>query len=307
MNLREWALPVYTILLQLSIGLLLFLWIIRSLYIKQLSPSAMDKILKRPMLVVFISIIVAIFGAHFHLSQPFLSFLAILNLGSSWLSREIFFTMLTFFTCAVLLDQIWHHGGKRQLCKTILGWAAIVFGFVSIFCMSKIYLLPYQVPWNHWTTILLFISSSLILGIASTCALLVMDVIFAYDQDQVLDKERTLILRQSIKWLVALAGVMMVVIVFLNAKQIRVTQQAGELEQVSLSLLLGLYKWLFVLRFSFLIIGIVLLAIAAIWFIDKEIAFTRTMTLVYLAFLFLLVSEILGRFLFYATHVRMGL
>jgi len=87
MNLREWALPLYTILMQLAVGTLLVLWILRFLYLKQFGESIMDRILRRPVMVMFFTILAAIIGSHLHLSNPLLSFLAVLNVKNSWLSR----------------------------------------------------------------------------------------------------------------------------------------------------------------------------------------------------------------------------
>ena len=93
MNVREWALPVYTILMQLAVGAMLGLWIIRAVAIRQYGRSTIDHIIRIPVLAVFLTVVVAIVGSHFHLSQPLFSLLATLNLRSSWLSREILFTI----------------------------------------------------------------------------------------------------------------------------------------------------------------------------------------------------------------------
>ncbi|HWQ84371.1 MAG TPA: DmsC/YnfH family molybdoenzyme membrane anchor subunit, partial [Anaerolineales bacterium] len=96
MNLREWALPIYTILMQLAVGTLLVLWLIRRFNLERVGGEAMVRILRRPVLVMFFTILIAIIGSHLHLSNPLLSFLAVLNIKYSWLSREIVFTVLTF-------------------------------------------------------------------------------------------------------------------------------------------------------------------------------------------------------------------
>ena len=78
MNLREWALPVYTILMQLAIGGFLTLWTIRSLSASKLSKAELDSLTRNPLTIIFITVIVGIIGSHFHLSRPYLSFLAAL-------------------------------------------------------------------------------------------------------------------------------------------------------------------------------------------------------------------------------------
>jgi hypothetical protein len=49
-----------------------------------------------------------------------------------------------------------------------------------------------------------------------------------------------------------------------------------------------------------------MLLLAGVWMLKKSKALTELVTPVYLACLLAMVAEILGRFLFYATHVRLG-
>ena len=87
MNVREWALPVYTILMQLATGAILMLWILRWLASPKFSPSEMDRIIRNPVMVILVTIIVAMGASHFHLSKPLHSFYAFRNFQTSWLSR----------------------------------------------------------------------------------------------------------------------------------------------------------------------------------------------------------------------------
>jgi len=87
MNVREWALPVYTILMQLAVGALFVLWSIRALARFKMNSNEIDRMMQNPIFIISFTILIAIIGAHFHLSRPFHSFLAALNFRSSWLSR----------------------------------------------------------------------------------------------------------------------------------------------------------------------------------------------------------------------------
>jgi DMSO reductase anchor subunit len=79
MNVREWALPVYTILIQLAVGALFVLWLIRTLANSKFNHQEIDRIIRNPILVIALTVVVAMGGSHFHLSKPFESFLAVLN------------------------------------------------------------------------------------------------------------------------------------------------------------------------------------------------------------------------------------
>jgi len=307
MNLREWALPLYTILMQLAVGTLLVLWILRFLNLKQVGESTMDRILRRPVMVMFFTILAAIIGSHLHLSNPLLSFLAVLNVKNSWLSREIVFTVLTFLSCAALVDLLGNPQAGRQGLKTALGWTMVFLGFTSIYCMGSIYKLPTQAPWNHWSTILQFYGSSLLLGVTAAAALLVMDTIFSQEHEPELAEVRQQLMGRSLGLFAGLASFALILIIGLNTLQILDTGRGEELAQTSLSLLTGLYRPLLTVRVATLGVAVGIFILVVVRLSRKGYELPRLVIPVYLACFLALVAEILGRFLFYASHVRLGL
>jgi DMSO reductase anchor subunit len=178
MNLREWALPVYTILMQLAIGALFSLWVIRTLSDSKYGKEKMDQITTVPVLIIFSTIVLAMIGSHFHLSKPFLSFLAIRNFRYSWLSREIVFTIFVFIFTGLLLFMLRFGKGYHRL-KLGLGWGAILAGFATVYCMASIYLLPTQIAWNSFATIISYYAVMLLLGTTSLIVILLMDLRFS--------------------------------------------------------------------------------------------------------------------------------
>ena len=307
MNVREWALPVYTILMQLATGALFILWLARSFSLRDNLSSKIDKILRRPVMVIFFTVLVAIIGSHFHLSNPLQSFMAVANFKHSWLSREIVFTILMFFTCAALVDQLGKYEGRHTRVITWLGRMTVFFGAASIFCMSSIYRLPTQAPWDDWSTVLLFFGSSLLLGVTTAAALGVMDNIYGRGREAELADERMSILRSSFGWMSAVITATLILVVVVNFVQILAVGNGDQLAQTSMSLLLGLYQPLLIFRFVILLVGVGMFILATFWLVKQGKSIQELVTPVYLACLFVLVAEILGRFLFYATHVRMGI
>ncbi len=306
MNLREWALPVYTVLMQLAIGTFAALWTIRSLNIAKFGRAEIERLTRNPLTILFFTVIVAMIGSHFHLSRPYLSFLAVLNVGSSWLSREIVFTVL-FFTIlgSLWLLQMVIHG--RETLKSVLGWVAIVLGCVAIYCMAHIYLLPTQAAWNTPITIYTFFSTAVLLGALAMAAILVLDLKFLEIRKLEEPAARVEIVHRSLRWLAVVAFVMAWVVIALNVFQILALRSQGGIAQISLDLLLDLYQPLWVLRFVTLLAGVGWLVVTValnLW--KKNTAKDLTMP-VYMACLLVLIGEILGRFLFYATHVRLGI
>jgi anaerobic dimethyl sulfoxide reductase subunit C (anchor subunit) len=310
MNLREWALPLYTVLMQLATGMLLVFWVIRHQLLKQLSSLEVDKILRKPMLMVFLTPIVAMVGSHFHLSDPWISFLAILNVLHSWLSREVLLSVLFFITVTLLFYFTWFFMGEKQRLKTILGWVGVALGITGIFSMSMCYLIPAQPAWDHPFTMALFYCSALILGTISAFTILFMDAIFSGENEPELTNVRYNILRWASRRLMVVILVVMVLIVAMNSIRVMNYQTEApndQLTQTTLALLLVLYQPLFIMRFITLIGGAGLFALVNHWLVKKRKSLKELVIPVYLSCLMLLMAEILGRFLFYAAHIRVGL
>lgn len=307
MNLREWALPVYTILFQLATGSLFILWVIRTLFKDKYSEKVLDKIVHRPILVIFFTLLFALVGAHFHLSNPLQSFLAILNFLHSWLSREIVFTILAFLSCGALIDQLNTSAGKGHRRITILGWMAITFGAASIFCMSSIYRLSTQPSWNQLGTVLLFLLSAIITGVMASITFLVMDAIFIKDLEPGMDEIRNTVILKSLGWLPYLGVFTVIAITAINVLLILFHNAGGGIAESSMGLLFGLYLPLFIFRFAFLLVGMGTFIFISNRLVRQQSNISDLVIPVYAACFFVVLSEILGRFLFYATHVRIGI
>jgi anaerobic dimethyl sulfoxide reductase subunit C (anchor subunit) len=306
MNVREWALPIYTILMQIAVGTFLMLWIIRVKGRSELDEQEMYPIMINPMTIGVFTIIVAMIGAHFHLSKPYLSLMSILNFRSSWLSREITFTILFFFTAGFLWFLQIKKSNQIKL-KSIIGWIAILFGWVTIYCMAQIYLLPTQISWNSSLTIAYFLTTTLLLGATATAAIMIMDLRFAEVRGAEAPPYRIPILRDSLTWLTILTFIMVIAVFAITIFQILFLEKAEPPAATSLDLLLGLYRPLFILRLFMMFIGVVWLIYSMVQVTQIGRSVRDLLTPIYASCLFVMVGEILGRFLFYATHVRLGI
>ncbi len=306
MNVREWALPVYTILMQLAVGALLSLWLIRTAAVRQYGRSTIDHIMRIPVLAIFLTIIAAIIGSHFHLSHPIFSLLAALNLRSSWLSREVVFTISFMGAVGSLSYLQWFVRGYPRL-KTSLGWMGIIAGSLSVYCMSAIYLLPTHSSWNSPLTIISFLLTVLILGVTTAAVLLIMDLKVSEVAGAPATAVRRQIVHRSFIWLAGVALITAVIILTLNLLLIKSFSQGDISAQTSLVLLLDLYQSLFGLRYIALFTGVGWFSLVAFnLYRNRETRYDIAKP-IYLACLLVLIAEILGRFLFYATHVRTGI
>lgn len=306
MNLREWALPVYTIMIQLATGAILSLWVIRLFGIRKFGRDALDRMTKIPMLIIFSTIILAMVGAHFHLSKPFLSILAVLNYRTSWLSREIIFTIVFFLITGCLSFLLWYVRGYHRV-KEILGWIAILAGVIDIYCMAHIYLLPTQISWNSPATIPTYYGTTLLLGATSLASILLIDLNFSEVQELEGIGIRTEIVRKAILWLTATAVLAAALVVSLNLYQIAALRDSEyKSAQISLHLLLDLYQPLLMMRFGLLLLGVGWLVTSIMSMALGTKAAQELIGSVYLSCMLVMTAEILQRFLFFATHVRIG-
>ena len=174
-NLREWALPVYTIMMQMAAGTMLMLWLVYIGVARRYGKLVADQLSHNLVMIVFVTVIAAMIGSHFHLSRPFLSVFAVMNLKSSWLSREVFFTIVF----AALVGSLWllqrlRIGPPRVYLA--VGWGAVAMGLVTVYCMSHVYLLPTQVAWNSLVTPVTFFSTAFLLGNLAMAALLLINL-----------------------------------------------------------------------------------------------------------------------------------
>lgn len=305
MNVREWALPVYTILMQLSVGTLLMLWIAREVHIRQFAEAEINRIMKFPVTIIFTTACLAMAGSHFHLSKPLHSYLAVLNFRTSWLSREIVFTVFFFFTLSSMLALHWLQNDKTKL-KTFLGWLAVLFGFALVFCMAHIYLLPAQPAWNSPFTVLSFFLTMLLLGNIALPAMLLVD--FSFSNVLTLERfdQQYLLIRRVLIWSTAASALIWLMAVALNFYQTLMLRLGDRWTQTSFELLTNLYRPLLVLRLGLPLLGIAILAISVFSAVRRNRAIQELMVPIYASCIFVIVGEILGRFLFYATHIRIG-
>jgi anaerobic dimethyl sulfoxide reductase subunit C (anchor subunit) len=305
MNLREWALPVYTILVQLSVGSMLALWLIRVRFMPIYGQEELERMMRNPVAALMITILTAMIGSFFHLSRPILAFLAIINLGKSWLSREIVFTVMMFGAVA-LLWFMQSNVSQRVRIKTGLGWATIFFGFAATFCMTQLYLLPTQASWDTFFTVASFFSSVVLLGACASLTMLVVDLRYTQIQNPQNLGAHPLMIRRALP---VYAGVVVVTAIGILAQYgflMDILNTGSDTAMASLRLYLGLYAPLLIFRLLAMVAGVVWLVVAVLRTLRSG-NLTKLTFQAYMACLLLLVSEILGRFLFYATHIRTGI
>ncbi|MCJ7434978.1 MAG: dimethyl sulfoxide reductase anchor subunit, partial [Anaerolineales bacterium] len=93
MNIREWALLIFSILGQLATGMLLVLLIVRTYAVRKVGVEKAAQLTDMPLYMVVPIMILALLASLFHLGKLANVIGAVPNLASSWLSREVVFAV----------------------------------------------------------------------------------------------------------------------------------------------------------------------------------------------------------------------
>ncbi|UYU31415.1 dimethyl sulfoxide reductase anchor subunit family protein [Siccibacter colletis] len=190
--MHEIPLLMFTLLMQMSVGLTLFI----SLALLLLSGEETAKTTRLmivPLLVGCVSAGVGLICSMLHLGYPLNALNALRHFASSWLSREIIFAgaYLAMLGAATLLALL-----KHVLWRWLMPFA-LALGLIDIFCMSAIYAHSGVMTWTHYTTWLLFFGSVGVTGAVAQSWLV------AHPQEQAV--RSTLLWSGAITALVALA------------------------------------------------------------------------------------------------------
>ncbi len=106
-----------------------------------------------------------------HLGKPQFCYRALNNLRHSWVSREIlttmaFYHLLLGYTLVTAFPTLisWLPRGLSTAIPELIGWGAIIFGPLGLYCMSQCYRIKARPFWDHPHVYGAFFSSALILG-----------------------------------------------------------------------------------------------------------------------------------------------
>jgi len=207
---------------------------------------------------------------------------------------------------AITAWQSRYHPERHRL-TTRVGWLSLLFGLIVVYCMARIYLLPTQLAWNSSLVILSFFGTSLLLGTMTIACLLVLDLKFTEVQKESHLELHTSVVNRAIDWLVPASLILAVAEVAITFMQLEQLKGAAPTLQISLELLLRLYGPLYIGRLILLIGTPLWMAYSVRRLRSSSLPGQDLVMPIYMSCLLLLIAEIVGRFLFYATHIRVGL
>jgi len=306
MNARDWALITFTILVQMSVGSIWVLGVAHFFAARKYGNEEADRLSDRALLALVPVIVLAFIASLLHLGNPFNAYRAVTNLGSSWLSREIFFGVIFAVLAFVFAFLQWRKLGSFVL-RNVIAWLAALDGLVLVFSMSHIYMLPAEPAWNTWATPVSFFATTFLLGALAMGVAFVAN--YAYLQRKQADcaEAQCTLMREAMRW-IAVAAVLLVGMELVVLPMYLVTVAGGSAAGLaSVKLMAGTYGWVLALRVLLAFIGAGVFAMFLYRNAMSEGHEKMLGSLTYAAFIVVLVAEVLGRVLFYASHVRIGI
>lgn len=306
MNTTELALVIFTIFAQMSVGAFLVLGGVHFFATRYAGIEEADKLSTYALLAIGPVMVVGLIVSFFHLGNPINAPRAIMNLGTSWLSREILFGVLfagAGFLFALMQWRKWGSAGLRN----IIALVAAVFGLGLVFSMAMVYYsLPAVPAWNNWATLVSFFATTILLGAVAISAAFVGAYAYLHSRKQESSDKQRQILAITLRWMALVSLVVLGVQLVVQPIYMGYLASAGPVAEKSAAILVDENGMLFALRFVLLFLGAGLFS----FFIYKFARSARNIgllsTLAFAAFAMVLAGELIGRYLFYSSFARIG-
>jgi anaerobic dimethyl sulfoxide reductase subunit C (anchor subunit) len=306
MDIREWALIIFTILGQMSVGAFVVLGIVHFYAQRKAGVEEASRLSDRALLAIGPVLVLGMLASLLHLGSPLNAPRAVVNFGSSWLSREILFGVIfAVFGAAFALMQ-WRKIGTFAL-RNVIAWITALVGIALVYSMAQVYMLEAQPSWNTWATPVLFFTTAFLLGSLAMGAAFVANYAFVKRTNPECEDTQCSLLRDVTR------GIAIASVVLLGVELIAIPLQtaylgAGPAAAVeSVKVLVEQFAVLYGLRLVLAFIGAGVFALF-LYRTALTAGQEKTLgTLVYSAFVLVLIAEVIGRYLFYITHVKIGI
>lgn len=307
METRELALIAFTILSQMSVGAFVVLGIVNFYAVRKAGEVEADRMSDRALLAIGPVLVLGIIASFFHLGNPLNAPLAVLNFGSSWLSREIAFVVVFSILGAIFAFMQWRKLGTMQVRRSLAVIAAVI-GLAQVISMAMVYMLPTQPYWNTYGTVVAFLSTAFLLGSLAVGVALVANYTYLRRKNPDCAETQCALLRDVVKGIAVVSIVLLGVELVASPLQLSLLAATGNPAAIeSAGLLYGEYGVVFALRLVLAVLGAGVFALFLYRSATTEGRERLMGNLVYAAFAVVLVAEVIGRFLFYAAHTKIGL
>lgn len=286
----EWQLVFFTILTQMAVGTFTF-WGLPALLIPAPNPFSEGFYPEVQLAVVLVLLAFGTLSAGLHLGRPSHAFFAISNLKNSWLSREVLLGSSFGLLVLILWIRRWL-GAPFSVLDQLFILAGIIFGLALVYGISRLYMLRTVPAWNNPGTPAEFLVTTFLSGalVVNTLWFILISWLGAAPID--FDLRR-------------LFGFSTLLILFFSTAQFSIfifkvlsLNSQGGVAADSIRLLWTDLRSILIWRSVFIFIGVGLLVL--------QLMIGLPPLFFLLAYGLILISEILGRFLFYMFYQREG-
>ena len=178
-----------------------------------------------------------------------------MNLGTSWLSREILFGVLFAgfgFLFALMQWRRWGSAGLRN----VLALVAAVFGLGLVISMAMVYYsLPSVPAWNHWVTLASFFATTVLLGAVAISAAFVGAFAYLHKAQARGVGETAPHPHHTLRWMALVSLVVLGFQLVIQPLYMGYLASAGPVAEKSAAILVDEYGMLFALRYVLLFLG----------------------------------------------------
>ncbi len=306
MNMHDWSLIAFTILAQMSVGAFVILGIVHFVALRQAGEAEANQLSNRALLAIGPVLLLGMFASLLHLGNPLNAYLAISNLGGSWLSLEILLGVIFAVLGGIFAIMQWRNIGSFTI-RNVVALLAAVTGLVLVYAMARIYMLEAQPAWNTPFTLISFYTTAFLLGSLAIGAAFVANYAYLQRKSDADLQTQAQLLRDNIRWIALLSIGLLGVVLIMMPLHVASLSAGEAAAQASGRMLVEQYGLLFGVRLALAFIGA---GVIALFLYRNAVTPGRERllgNLAYSAFALVFVAEVMGRYLFYATYIRIGI
>lgn len=281
---EEWPLMTFTLLSQLAIGTFIVLMLVKAVNGSQ--DAQASKAINFGFTAVGPVTLLALIFSVFHLGDPLGAPRSILNLGSSWLSREI----LTAGGFLVLWFIFWWLSRKGKESKA-LGWITALVGLAAVFSMASIYSTSVRPAWDNGNTYIAFFGATFAMGVLGASSAIIYGMHGGAPSSTLIKSLKNM----------GYLGAAAVLLPLLYLPVFISGLKGGEAAAVASAQILTESMAMLVISAVLLVLGIALL-LHALFKGDPKVKSTFA-NLIYVALVLVLIGEFMCRYLFYAIGI----
>lgn len=303
----ELPLVIYTILMQLAVGSFIVIELVRYLSSSNTGTQDTSRLTNRALFVLGPVSILGILASFAHLKIPLHAPYALTNVGTSWMSREIWLSII--FTAFIVVYSVMQ--GRNLGSQTIRVIVAVVTGIAGIaliYSMASVYMIESYPAWNTLATPFSFYVTTFLLGSVFAGAAFTANYFYVRRTDPKCEEVQCMLLKKSLKWITVVAAILLgleMVTTSLYLSYLALAETPASVQ--SAGMLFGEFGVLFAFRLALVFVGAGILGMLVYRNAVHSDQGLRLIQLTYGIFALVLVSEVVGRILFYAASVKIGI